>query len=288
MKALPEAAVRQLAKGVPADKVLMPHVQLSPRERKFVQRITEGAGKREAFVEAFEPGGTSRSVSTAAWKVAKRPEVQQALAQEKAVERLRYSQNPVQIREFLVESLQHLARTAKKEGDKLQALRLLGQLADVAAFETRSVVTHQKADTRSALRSKLERLAAIDVEARETPTLGGEGQSDGHLGGGTTSINPHEQSALHQQSPIHQQSELSYQYDTTPLESENEDVVEEVPQEVAPSEKDLGSHTGGGKKDRPIWEDPKRWYKEHIGEIEMEELLPREEARERIQQRLKE
>ena len=52
-------------------------------------------------------------------------------------------------------------------------------------------------------------------------------------------------------------------------------------------EKDLGSHTGGGKKDRPIWEDPKRWYKEHIGEIEMEEVMPRDEAREMIQKKLR-
>ena len=150
-------------------------------------------------------------------------------------------------------------------------------------------MTHQKADTRSALRSKLERLAAIDVEVRETPTVGGEGQSDGHLGGDTTSINPHQQSqdfSTHQQS--HDSQEMSYQYDTTPLESESQDSGEEVTQEVAPHEKDLGSHTGRGKKEKPIWKDPKRWYKEHIGEIEMEDLLPREEARDRIQQRLKE
>jgi len=283
MKALPEAAVRQLAKGIPADKVLMPHVQLSPRERQFVQRIAEGAGKREAFIEAFKPGGTSRSVSTAAWKVAKRPEVQQALAQEKAVERLRYSQNPDQIRTFVVDQLQHEAKTAQKPNDRLRALELLGKLADVAAFETRSVVTHQKADTRSALRSKLERLAAIDVEVRETPTDGGEGQSDGLVGGDTTSINPHQQSHDFQQS-----QELSYQQDTTPFENEDEGIEKKHPQEVAPHEKDLGSHMGRGKKEKPIWKDPKRWYKEHIGEIEMEDLLPREEARDRIQQRLKE
>ena len=58
-------------------------------------------------------------------------------------------------------------------------------------------------------------------------------------------------------------------------------------EEDPPIEESLGSHTGGGKKDRPIWEDPKRWYKEHIGEIEMEEVLPRDEAREMIQKKLR-
>ncbi len=283
MKALPEAAVRQLAKGIPADKVLTPGLNLTPQEKRFVAEIAEGATKREAYIKAYQPEGSSRSTTTAAWRVGERGDVKQALAVQEGISRLRYSQNPIQIREFLVESLQHLARTAKKEGDKLQALRLLGQLADVAAFETRSVVTHQKADVRSQLRSKLERLAAIDVEARETPTLGGEGQSDGFVVGATTSINPHQQSSLHQQ------SQVSYQYDSEGVGVENESVGlgEKVIEEVAPHEKDLGSHTGGGKKDRPIWEDPKRWYKEHIGEIEMEEVLPRDEAREMIQKKLR-
>ncbi|NBT76635.1 MAG: hypothetical protein EBT15_11865, partial [Betaproteobacteria bacterium] len=153
----------------------MPHVELSPRERQFVQRMAEGAGKREAFIEAFEPGGTSRSVSTAAWKVAKRPEVQQALAQQQAVERLRYSQNPLQIRSFVVDSLQHLARTAQKDSDRLAALKMLGQLADVQAFETKSIVEHRSsADTKSRLAAKLQRLV-IDVEAHPPASVqGGE------------------------------------------------------------------------------------------------------------------
>lgn len=280
MGQLPASAVRQLAKGVPADKVLLPNIDLTPKQRKFVRAMAEGSSKREAYLQAYDTRKDSRSVGITACHVAQEPKIQAALAQQQAVERLRYSQNPDQIRTFVVDQLQHEAKTAQKPNDRLRALELLGKLADVAAFETRSVVTHQKADTRSALRSKLERLAAIEVEARETPTLGGEGQSDGLVGGDTTSINPHQQS--------HDSQEMSYQYDTTPLESESQDSGEEVTQEVAPHEKDLGSHTGRGKKEKPIWKDPKRWYKEHIGEIEMEDLLPREEARDRIQQRLKE
>jgi len=282
MSQLPASAVKQLARGVPADKVLLPEIDLTPKQRQFVRAMAEGASKRDAYLQAYETNGDARRAAEQAWAVANNRKVTKALEQQKAVERLRYSQNPDQIRSFVIDSLQHEAKTAQKPNDRLRALELLGKLADVAAFETRSVVTHQKADTRSALRSKLERLAAIDVEARETPTVGGEGQSDGHLGGDTTSINPH------QQSQDFQQSELSYQYDTTPLESESQDSGEEVPQEVAPHEKGLGSHTKKDKKEKPIWKDPKRWYKEHIGEIEMEDLLPREEARDRIQQRLKE
>ena len=143
MARLPPAAVKALAQGIPADKVLMPHVQLTPKEKQFVQRMADGATKRDAYITAYEPNGKSRSTTTSAWRVAERENVKQALSQQQAVERLRYSQNPLQIREFVVDSLQHEARTAQEPADRLRALELLGKLADVGAFETRSVITHR-------------------------------------------------------------------------------------------------------------------------------------------------
>ena len=284
MAGLPEAALKAIERGVPADRVLMPHVELSPRERQFVQRMAEGAGKREAFIEAFEPGGTSRSVSTAAWKVAKRPEVQQALAQQQAVERLRYSQNPLEIRSFVVDSLQHEARTAQRPADRLRALELLGRLADVSAFETRSVVEHRTAsDTKARLAEKLRRLT-IDVEATEArahahtdahahaheanPTPGEGAQAGGGLGGGARSNNPHES---------HELSE------GVPLDSQLCHVAQLEDGEEAPLENNVGSHIGR----KPIWQDPKRWYAETMGEVPKIEWAPREDARDEVQKRLR-
>ena len=294
---LPAAALKALAKGVPADRVLMPHVELSPRERQFVQRMAEGASKREAFVEAFEPGGTSRSVSTAAWKVAKRPEVQQALAQEKAVQRLRYSQNPLDIRNFVVDSLQHEARTAQKPGDRLRALELLGKLADVAAFETRSVVTHESGSARQRLRDKLARLGSIiDVDA--TPTAPPPPQTGPASGGPPRSTNPHipasKSSESHERStentltPNLQDILTPNLQGGYPHEEEKTPPMGGVSEEEAPLEKDVGSHIeGGGKKEKPIWEDPKRWYEMTMGEVPKIEWLPIEEARDEVQRRLR-
>jgi len=289
---LPAAAVRAIGKGIPADKVLMPHVELSPRERQFVQRMAEGAGKREAFIEAFEPGGTSRSVSTAAWKVAKRPEVQQALAQRQAVERLRYSQNPLRIRDFLVDELQHIARTAKKDSDRLGALRMLGQLADVDAFQTRTIVTHERAgDTTARLREKLARLGAIEVETRQVaeggddPTPPPPPQTGRASGGPSRSNNPHQRSAENTLTPdLH---DLTPDLQGYPLEDENTPPRGGVSGEEAPLEDGLGSHSGGKKKkEKPIWQDPKRWYAETMGEVPKIEWQPREEARDEVQKRL--
>ena len=59
-------------------------------------------------------------------------------------------------------------------------------------------------------------------------------------------------------------------------------------EEDPPIGESLGSHTGGRrKKERPIWEDPKRWYAETMGEVPKIEWQPREEAREEVQKRLR-
>jgi hypothetical protein len=61
-----------------------------------------------------------------------------------------------------------------------------------------------------------------------------------------------------------------------------------ITSEEAPMEEGVGSHTGGRKKkERPIWEDPKRWYAETMGEVPKIEWQPREEARDEVQKRLK-
>jgi hypothetical protein len=62
-----------------------------------------------------------------------------------------------------------------------------------------------------------------------------------------------------------------------------------ITSEEAPIEEEVGSHTGGRKKkERPIWEDPKRWYAETMGEVPKIEWQPREEARDEVQRRLNE
>ena len=271
---LPESVLRAIERGVPADRVLMPDVDLTPKQRQFVRGLAEGMSKRDAYVSAYDAKADSRSVGITACTIAANPKIQLALQQQKAVERLRYSQNPLEIRSFVVDSLQHEARTAQRPADRLRALELLGKLADVGAFETRSVIEHRSsADTKARLAEKLRRLT-IDVEA--TPTGEGEGQTGRASGGPTRSTNPHQQSE---------------EIDGTPYESTNIPPRGGITEEEAPYEGEAGSHEGKGvkkkKKERPIWEDPKRWYAETMGEVPKIEWAPREDARDEVQKRLK-
>jgi hypothetical protein len=287
--ALPDRALKALQKGIPADKVLTPGLSLTPQEKQFVQAIAEGASKRDAYIEAYEPQGSSRSTTTAAWRVAERSDVKQAIAVQEGIQRLRYSQNPLRIRDFLVDELQHIARTAKKDSDRLGALRMLGQLADVSAFETRSVVTHQSAsDTTAKLREKLARLGGvIDVEAHD-PTQGEGAQSGGAGRGDSRSNNPHVPSDKYSNPHVPTEKNLDPpDEDPHPLLKSTIPPMGGITSEEAPMEDGVGSHTGGRKKkERPIWEDPKRWYAETMGEVPKIEWQPREEARDEVQKRL--
>ena len=271
---LPAAALKAIERGVPADRVLMPHIELTPKQRRFVQAMAEGASSRDAYLETYHKTGSSETVSSTASRIAANPKVRAGLEQLEAVQRLRYSQNPLEIRSFVVDSLQHEARTAQRPADRLRALELLGKLADVGAFETRSVIEHRSsADTKARLAEKLRRLT-IDVEA--TPTGEGEGQTGRASGGPTRSTNPHQQSE---------------EIDGTPYESTNIPPRGGITEEEAPYEGEVGSHEGEGvkkkKKERPIWEDPKRWYAETMGEVPKIEWAPREDARYEVQKRLK-
>ena len=307
---LPAAALKAIQRGVPADKVLMPEIDLTPKQRQFVRAMASGASKRDAYLEAYDAQAGSRSVGVTACHIAAQPKIKSAIEQQRAVERLRYSQNPLQIREFVVDSLQHEARTAQKPGDRLRALELLGKLADVAAFETRSVVTHERAgDTTARLREKLARLGAIEVEARQVAEEGGDTptpppppQTGRASGGPTRSTNPHKRSEENTLTPnLHDRSgdpdghltpnlqeELTPNLQGYPHEDEITPPRGGVFEEEAPLENSLGSHSGGRrKKERPIWEDPKRWYAETMGEVPKIEWQPREEAREEVQKRLR-
>lgn len=289
---LPAAAVKAIGRGIPADRVLMPHVDLTAKQKQFVQAVAAGATNREAYLQAYDVSGSSSTISSTASRIAANPKVRAGIDQQTSVNRLRYSQNPLQIREFVVDSLQHEARTAQKPGDRLRALELLGKLADVAAFETRSVITHERSsDTTAKLREKLAKLGAIEVEVRQVAREGGETptpppppQTGRASGGPTRPNNPHQR--FDNFSDPHQQSADSA--DTHPPEDGETVPRGTVFEEDPPIEESLGSHTGGRKKkERPIWEDPKRWYAETMGEVPKIEWQPREEAREEVQKRLR-
>jgi len=296
---LPAAAVKAIGRGIPADRVLMPHVDLTAKQKQFVQAVAAGATNREAYLQAYDVSGSSSTISSTASRIAANPKVRAGIDQQTSVNRLRYSQNPLDIRNFVVDSLQHEARTAQKPGDRLRALELLGKLADVAAFETRSVITHERAgDTTARLREKLARLGAIDVEARQvaeggdTPTVPPPPQTGRVSGGPTRSTNPHIPPTNSSDPPEdltpNLQENLTPDLQGYPHEEEITPPRGGVFEEEAPLEESLGSHSvGRRKKERPIWEDPKRWYAETMGEVPKIEWQPREEAREEVQKRLR-
>ena len=100
---IPPAAVRAMSRGIPADRVLMPHVDLTAKQKQFVQAVAAGATNREAYLQAYDVSGSSSTISSTASRIAANPKVRAGIDQQTSVNRLRYSQNPLDIRNFVVD-----------------------------------------------------------------------------------------------------------------------------------------------------------------------------------------
>ena len=167
-------SIEELVREVPASRVIARDIRLTAKQKAFVDKVAIGATNTQAYIEAYGSTMDPRIVAADASNLRSNPKVSHAIALQQAAERVRYSQNPIEIRSYVVDSLQHLARTAQRPADRLRALELLGRMADVALFETRTVVEHRKPDdVRAALVSKLRRFVLTEgtMEVQEaTPT----------------------------------------------------------------------------------------------------------------------
>ena len=189
-------SIEELVRDVPASRVIARDIRLTAKQKAFVDKVAIGATNTQAYIEAYGSTMDPRIVAADASNLRSNPKVSHAIALQQAAERVRYSQNPIEIRSYVVDSLQHLARTAQRPADRLRALELLGKMADVALFETRTVVEHRKPDdVRAALVSKLRRFVLTDgtMDAQEaTPTLPGEAQTGRASRAAPKPIIPHE------------------------------------------------------------------------------------------------
>ena len=239
--------IEELVREVPASRVIARDIRLTAKQRAFVDKVAIGATNTQAYIEAYGSTMSPRIVAADASNLRNNPKVSQALALQQAAERVRYSQNPIEIRSYVVDSLQHLARTAQRPADRLRALELLGRMADVALFETRTVVEHRKPDdVRAALVSKLRRFVLTDgtMEAQEaTPTLPGEAQTGRASRAAPSPIIPPESpQKLQNDPPGSKNNEFSGKniYYENEILDENVDIGEE---------EELGNHGGFGKNE---------------------------------------
>jgi hypothetical protein len=170
------AQITEALETVPLDTILAGAStggRLTPKQREFARNLALGKSKAQSYREAISDKGTKKTQAANGYKTARRADVQQIKeAYEVAIEAAK-QRTPAQLREFVIHQLtQHAISEDVNPAQRIQALKLLGQVTEVAAFtERRETTTIRKSeDVRAALLEKLRTISGAAVEGEFTQT----------------------------------------------------------------------------------------------------------------------
>lgn len=169
----PRLTRAQIAEGlesVPLDTILLgtrTETRLTAKQKAFARSLALGNSKAQAYRETYSDKGTKKTQAATGWKMAQRPDIVQIKeAYELAIEAAK-QRTPAQLRELVIHQLtQHALDTEVPPAQRIQALKLLGTVSEVAAFTERKEVTQVKRseDVRAALMEKLRAITGSAVE----------------------------------------------------------------------------------------------------------------------------
>jgi hypothetical protein len=126
---------------------------LTPKQRDFARKVAQGKSKAQAYREAFNPNPAPSTLVTTPYKVAADPRVQREIeAYALAIESEKH-RTPAALRSLVIQGLVQVALDADtKDSVKVQALKTLGTVTEVAAFterkEVRSITSSDDARAR--------------------------------------------------------------------------------------------------------------------------------------------
>lgn len=183
---IPRLTRAQIAEGleqIPLDTVLLgtrTESRLTPKQREFARQLAIGNSKAQSYREAYNSKGNSKTAANKGYALSRREDIQAIKeAYEAAIEAAK-QRTPAQLREFVIHQLTLHALTAEKDAQKIQALKLLGTVSEVAAFTERKEVTsiRKSEDVRAAL---LEKLRTITGQAEDAVLIPAEESADSLL-----------------------------------------------------------------------------------------------------------
>jgi len=171
--------VAEALQAVPVDVVLLGAVgakstKLTAKQRAFAEGIAMGKSKAGAYRDAYSSKAKPHHQSLEGQRLAANPAIaQQITALELANEAMRYA-TPAALRALVIQQLtEHAISQNVKPAQRLQALKLLGTVTEVAAFtERREIIkTTDAGAARAALLENLRqalRSSATDAQIIET------------------------------------------------------------------------------------------------------------------------
>jgi len=150
--------LREAIKTVPMDSVLGVSNELTHKQKEFARLVASGETGAGAYRKAYNAKGKPKTVGNHASQLKKHEGIAREIEVMKAANDAVTYQTPQQLRALVIHSLvKVLANDDAKESTKVAAAKVLGTVAGVDAFVTRSEhrVIKSSEDAKGALLAKL-------------------------------------------------------------------------------------------------------------------------------------
>lgn len=147
---------------IPISSVLgAKHKELSPQAKRFAREVAKGRKKVDAYRTAYPNAKSPYTLASDPYKLASDPRVRQEIEALELAERTAAYRTPARLREHVIKSLLEVTLDPEtKAAVRVQALKVLGSVTEVAAFTDRKEV--RTVSTSETARAKvLEEIKAI-------------------------------------------------------------------------------------------------------------------------------
>jgi len=138
--------------------------ELTAKQKQFARHIAEGNTGADAYRMAYNTKSSKKTQGDAASRVKADARVSAEINRLKALQEIRESQSPAQIRQTVIERLQLEATdSTNPPAARIRALELLGKVTEVAAFTERreQTVVHSSEAIKAQI---MDRLKAITID----------------------------------------------------------------------------------------------------------------------------
>ena len=168
MVKLSRKALTEGLKQTPIEDILGTHVSrtLTGKQKAFALEVAKGATKASAYRKAYKPDATKRTMACKPYELMQDERIQREIkAYELAIEAAQH-RTPAALRELVISGLVEIALNADtKDAVRVQALRTLGTVTEVAAFtERKQIQTISSSESaKASIMAHLQTLMAGDV-----------------------------------------------------------------------------------------------------------------------------
>lgn len=169
MAKLTRKQIKEGLKAVPMDALILgvkTSDKLTPKQREFARNVALGKSKAQAYREAYDTEGSSKTVGNEASRLSLRPDVALEIqAYQEAIEAEKH-RNPAQLRALVIHQLTKMALNENvNDAQRIKSLELLGKVAEVGAFVDRkeTTVINHSSDIRARLMAQLKTITAGSI-----------------------------------------------------------------------------------------------------------------------------